>query len=664
MANPDHEAQLRSLLAPGPGARVRRAEALRRVHADPVRYVPIACALANHELPEVSEASSTLLGALLDGAQPLETSLLVLRFLPARCAALSTVAATVTEHVLRGLQAPGGFSDDTRAELLNNLSERLAELGDHARALECARETVGLFRRVAEGGPPHPLGLVTALNTLAKRLAASGYLPAACEAAMEAVEIATRLASGGGAREAVLLGRALTNLANRLSAMGRHGDALPLGLRAVEVFATLEGLEAGNAADLALARLASANSLIRLGRFRDASGHAKAAFDGFRPLAARNPGEFWECLLAAANGLSIALAQGGRAREACSVLGANLRGFDNLATKHPHTYGAEFVAYLVSYSASLGEIGERSRALAFGKEAVVRARRLRSVPNVDAAFWEGRALNNLFNRHYESCGYPEACKVASAAIRRLRQVKEASMESREDLTRALRNHAEGLRMTTETPAERRRAIRVARTATQSAMALPKPDDPGAHQLLAQCLSTLAQCQSEDGDPVGATRSESESLELRRRLFEAEPETYRRDLAYSLRRLAEHQLSIGDSRRSLRHVAESIRHYRLIARNSDEDLSDHEAEALRVRAGGLLACGSQVGALRSFRSALDLLLRGYPRNPDSFRIHIFRHLPEYIQLRTTLGLELESDLTDWVRGEQALQEARATADLGS
>ena len=78
----NHEAQLRSLLLAGPGAKHRRAEARRRIESETPVYLPIACKLANHELAEIREHAAALVNAFLVSNVDLEVSLLALRHLP------------------------------------------------------------------------------------------------------------------------------------------------------------------------------------------------------------------------------------------------------------------------------------------------------------------------------------------------------------------------------------------------------------------------------------------------------------------------------------------------------------------------------------------------------------------------------------------------------
>ncbi|WP_314820232.1 tetratricopeptide repeat protein, partial [Arachnia propionica] len=87
-----------------------------------------------------------------------------------------------------------------RAVYMNNLSNRLSEVGDRGGALKAVREAVRIYRGLAEGNPAafNP-DLAMSLNNLANRLAGVGDRGGALEAIREAVEIRRGLAEGNPA---------------------------------------------------------------------------------------------------------------------------------------------------------------------------------------------------------------------------------------------------------------------------------------------------------------------------------------------------------------------------------------------------------------------------------------------------------------------------------
>ena len=90
--------------------------------------------------------------------------------IPSRHSYLRNVAvAAMTSDRKRDMKAA------ERAAYMNNLSNRLSEVGDRGGALEAIREAVGIYRGLAEGNPAaFETDLVRALNTLARILSETG----------------------------------------------------------------------------------------------------------------------------------------------------------------------------------------------------------------------------------------------------------------------------------------------------------------------------------------------------------------------------------------------------------------------------------------------------------------------------------------------------------
>ena len=146
--------------------------------------------------------------------------------------------------IRRGLaeKNPGAFNP-VLAMSLNNLSNRLSEVGDRESALEAVREAVKIRRGLAEKNPGafNPV-LAGSLNNLSGCLSEVGDRGGALEAIREAVEIYRGLAAGNpGAFEADLV-RALNTLARILTETGEADEALRCFIDETENFPT--GLQA------------------------------------------------------------------------------------------------------------------------------------------------------------------------------------------------------------------------------------------------------------------------------------------------------------------------------------------------------------------------------------------------------------------------------------
>ena len=158
--------------------------------------------------------------------------------IPSRHSYLRNVAvAAMTSDRKRDMKAA------ERAAYMNNLSNRLSEVGDRGGALEAIREAVGIRRGLAEGNPAaFTPDLASSLNNLAARLAEVGDRGGALEAIREAVGIYRGLAEGNPAAFETDLVRALNTLARILSETGESDEELRCFTDETENFLT--GLQA------------------------------------------------------------------------------------------------------------------------------------------------------------------------------------------------------------------------------------------------------------------------------------------------------------------------------------------------------------------------------------------------------------------------------------
>ena len=130
-----------------------------------------------------------------------------------------------------------------RAAYMNNLSNRLSEVGDRGGALEASRKAVEIYRGLAEENPGafNPV-LAMSLNNLSGCLFEVGDRGGALEASREAVEIYRGLAEKNAAAFETDLVRALNILARILTETGESDEALRCFIDETESFST--GLQA------------------------------------------------------------------------------------------------------------------------------------------------------------------------------------------------------------------------------------------------------------------------------------------------------------------------------------------------------------------------------------------------------------------------------------
>jgi tetratricopeptide (TPR) repeat protein len=139
---------------------------------------------------------------------------------------LAAPAAVAARRVLDAL--PADTQPEARAEWLNNLSVRLADLGRPEQALAAIEEAVTTYRQLAAARPdaflPH---LATSLNNLSNRLADLGRPEQALTAIEEAATTRRQLAAARPDAFLPHLARSLNNLSNRLADLGdlKRADA-------------------------------------------------------------------------------------------------------------------------------------------------------------------------------------------------------------------------------------------------------------------------------------------------------------------------------------------------------------------------------------------------------------------------------------------------------
>ena len=163
-----------------------------------------------------------------------------------------------------------------RAAYVNNLSNRLSEVGDREGALEAVREAVEIYRGLAEKNPGafNPV-LAMSLNNLSNRLSEVGDREGALEAVREAVEIYRGLAAGNPGAFNPDLAMSLNNLSVMLSEVGDREGALEASRETVEI---RRGLAEKNAAAFETDLVRALNTLARILTETGESGEALRCF--------------------------------------------------------------------------------------------------------------------------------------------------------------------------------------------------------------------------------------------------------------------------------------------------------------------------------------------------------------------------------------------------
>jgi tetratricopeptide (TPR) repeat protein len=153
----------------------------------------------------------------------------------------AAITAAIADHLRSATEPesdPAALAQ--RAVILNNLSNRLSDLGRREEALAAAVESADLYRALAAQRPDafRP-DLAMSLNTLANRLSALGRREEALAAAGEAVDAYRALAAQRPDAFRPDLARSLNNLATMLSDLGRHEEALAAAVESADLYRAL-----------------------------------------------------------------------------------------------------------------------------------------------------------------------------------------------------------------------------------------------------------------------------------------------------------------------------------------------------------------------------------------------------------------------------------------
>ena len=204
---------------------------------------------------------------------------------------LAALAATLTSQQVTRYRADAlGEEPDAVSRLagsLNNLSNRLADLGRREEALAAIEQAVTIRRQLAEARPDAFLpDLATSLNNLSNRLADLGRREEALAAIEEAVTIRRQLAEARPDAFLPDLAMSLNNLSIRLADLGRREEALAAIEEAVTIRRQLaEARPDAFLPDLAMSLNNQSLRLADLGRREE----ALAAIEEAAPSTASSP---------------------------------------------------------------------------------------------------------------------------------------------------------------------------------------------------------------------------------------------------------------------------------------------------------------------------------------------------------------------------------------
>ena len=509
----------------------------------------------------VTQETGEVLGAALadvlpDTLSPEEARRLE-ALLPFPTVALREVAVLITQKAVYGLEDPDTekqFSKEAR--LLNNLSNRLADLGDREAARDAIQKAVVIYRQLADQRPDafRP-DLATSLNNLSVSLADLGDREAARDAIEEAVEIRRQIADQRPDAFRPDLASSLNNLSNRLADMGDREAARDAILEAVEIYRQL----ADQRPDAFRPELATCLNnlsvhLADLGDREAARDASQEAVEISRQLADQRPDAFRSKLASSLNNLSISLAGLGDREAARGAIQEAVEIYRQLADQRPDAFRPDLAISLNNLSLRLAGLGDREAARGAIQEAVEIYRQL--ADQRPDAFRPDLAmsLNNLSNRLADLGDHEGARDASQEAVEIYRPLADQRPDVfRPDLAGNLNTLSNCLADLGEHEAARnaiQEAVEICRQLAKQRPDAFRPD-------LAMSLNNLSNRLADLGDREAARDAIQEAVEIRRQLAEQRPDVFRPDLAGSLNNLSLRLADLGDREAALDASQEAV-----------------------------------------------------------------------------------------------------------
>ena len=268
------------------------------------------------------------------------------------------------------------------------------------------------------------------LHKLANRLSGLGRSGEALEAAQEAVRLRRALVQGSPEAYAPRLAMSLNSLAIILSGLGCRGEALEAAQEAVRLRrALVQGSPEAYTPRLAGSLNNLANRLSDVGRSGEALEAAQEAVEWFRVLVQGSPEAYTPDLAGSLNNLANILSRLGRSGEALEAAQEAVELYRALAQGSPEAYTPRLAMSLNNLANILSGLGRSGEALEAAQEAVELFRAL--VQGSPEAYTPHLAmsLNNLANILSDVGHSGEALEAAQEAVELYRALAQGSPEA-------------------------------------------------------------------------------------------------------------------------------------------------------------------------------------------------------------------------------------------
>ncbi|KAF7976873.1 hypothetical protein HWV62_5403 [Athelia sp. TMB] len=506
------------------------------------------------------------------------------------------------------LQRVQGSSNSKLAAYLTNLSNRLSDFGRLEEALVSIQEAVHLCRTLATKRPAaFSADLAAALYTLSNRLSVLGRREESLLAIQEALFIHRVLAARQPALFTADVAKSLNRLSDSLSSFCRREEALQVSQEATSLYRSIElQRPASYGPDLVRSLINLSNRFSDCGRREEALSAIQEAVELCRTLVTKRPAAFNAQLAASLNKLSTRLSDTGRREEALAAILEAVQLRRDLESEQPSAFAADLAQSLIHLSEQLSDFGRGDEALAAGHEAISL---YQTIPAERAAAFHADLAHShvKLSKHFSSVARrDEALASIQQAVNLYRMLAAArpavfnadlafSLDHLSHRLSELNRREEALGVVQE-------AVKLYRTLAEERPAAFTPD-------FASSLHNLSHRFADVDRREEALAVIKDAVHLRFALASERPELFKADLANSLHTLSDRLAGLGQREEALEVIRQAVRlRYALV--------TERPAMFNADLANSLHALYNRSSVLKRFGEALAAM---------QFAVHVYRAL---------------------------------------
>ena len=478
-------------------------------------------------------------------------------------------------------------------------------------------------------------------NSLGFRLSALGRHKQALEATTEAVDIYRKLAKDKPELFLPDLAAALGNLGVDLRCLGRHEEALEITRESVKLIRKLAVARFDEFPPFLAKALGNLGlSLASIGEPEQALEATTEAVDIYRKLAKSKPDEYLPELAAALNNQGIRFSELGRGDDALEATSEAVVVYRKLAEHNTDAFLPGLSSTLNYLSVVLSRLGRREQALTAATEAVDIRRILATERPGSFSSSLASALTNLGIMFSKLSRQEEALKATTEAVTIWWTLsKERPDAILPELAAALTNQGNDL----SSLGKREEALEASKEAVGIYRELVKRIPNAFLTNLARALTNLGIRISELGRHEEALEATTEAVDILRVLSKDRPEPFRHDLGLSLVNQGMNQTILGMGEEALEATTEAVAIFRKLAEDESDAFLPDLARSLRVLDRLLRKLGRQREARRCLEEAIQALTPHFSRYPQALHGMMSSMVSDYRARCETTGVQPEADI---------------------